>query len=107
MTNSPRRSPVASRPADGADVRLDATAVMSSVRASVGDVDFLRPILAVQQLGDLLGLPSVAADDRELVLALLAVPDGVLPARAHRDTHLADVLRDLVRRHRVTSRKTA
>src|SRR5215211_7961350 len=61
--------------------------------------DFFRPILAVDQRRELFGLLAVAADDGELVLALLAVPDGVFAARSHRDANLADVLRDLVSGH--------
>src|SRR4051812_29614067 len=61
--------------------------------------DFLRPILAVQLRRDLLRLFAVATNDRELMLALLAVPDRVLAATAHGDAHFTDVLRNLVPCH--------
>src|SRR5439155_13050207 len=41
----------------------------------------------------------VAAGDGELVLALLSVPDGVLPAARHGDADFADVLGDRVSGH--------
>src|SRR5205823_4349679 len=64
------------------------------------DFDLLRPVLAVDQGRELLGLFAVAASDDELVLALLAVPDGVLAAGRHCYADLADVLRNQVSRHR-------
>src|SRR5205809_7719039 len=59
----------------------------------------LRPLLAVDQRRQHLGLFAVAAGNGELVLALLAVPDGVLASQSHGHPHLADVLRDRVTGH--------
>jgi len=54
-------------------------------------LDFAIVILAIDLPGDFFGLLSIAADDGELVLALLAVPDGIFTAEIHRDAHFAGV----------------
>src|SRR5689334_20187433 len=58
----------------------------------LSDFDFLRSILLIQLRSDRFGLFAIAADDRELMFALLAVPDGVFAANTHRDADFADVL---------------
>jgi hypothetical protein len=48
-------------------------------------------VFAVDLLRYFLGLFAIPADDGEFVLALLAVPDGVLPAEIHRYADLAGI----------------
>jgi hypothetical protein len=56
-------------------------------------------LLAVNLFRDFFGLFTIATWDRQFVLALLAVPDGVLPANTHGDANLPGVLWNLVTRH--------
>src|SRR5689334_1162430 len=76
-------------------VRTSCT-VQSLFIAAPLDFDLAVVGLVVDGLGDFLRLLAVAADDLELALALLAVPDDVLVAQRHGDAHPAEVFGDFI-----------